>query len=149
MRAKSLDLLGDSRGVSAIELAIVAPVLVLLSVAAVNITKGFALKLNLEQAATRVVQLAAVSPPTSADFTYLEQEGASASGQPVSNVSVKVNLECNGVAQDPSIVACPAGTRQVRRMYVQVKADYQPPFARVSLSADTIEIKGKAEMRLQ
>ncbi len=149
MRPQLLDLLSDNRGVSVIELAIVAPVLALLSVAAVDITNGFALKLHLEQAATRVVQLATVSPPTSNDLTYLEQEGVSASGQPVTNVSVKVILECNGVAQDPSIAECPEGTRQVRRMYVQIKADYQPPFARVSRIGDKIEIKGRAEMRLQ
>lgn len=149
MKEKLLDLFGDSRGVSVVELAIVAPVLALFSVAAVDITNGFALKLNLEQAATRVIQLAAVSPPTSANLTYLEQEGASASGQPVRNVSVKVNLECDGAAQDPSVVECPAGTRQARRIYVHIKADYQPPFARVGLIADKIVINGKAEMRLQ
>lgn len=149
MRAPRPCLLRDSRGASVIELAIVAPVLALFSIAAVDITKGFNLKLNLEQAATRVVQLAAVTPPTSADFTYLEQEGASASGQPVGNVSVKVNLECNGVPQDPLIVECPEGMRQVRRMLVRIRGTYQPPFARVGLIGNSINIYGKAEMRLQ
>lgn len=149
MRNSLTQLLRDSRGVSALELAIVAPVLVVFSIVAVDITKGFSLKMNLEQAATRVVQLASISPPTSGDLTYLEQEGASASAQPVSNVSVKVGLECNGVVQGADVINCPDGARQARRMNVVIKATYIPPFSGISLIGDKIELNGKAEMRLQ
>ena len=149
MKHTLLKLCRDSSGVSALELAIVAPVLVVFSFVAVDITKGFALRLNLEQAATRVVQLASVSPPTSGDLTYLEQEGASASAQPVSNVSVKVNLECNGVVQGATVDECPHGARQARRLNVVIKATYVPPFSGISLLGSTIQMNGKAEMRLQ
>lgn len=127
-------LVADRGGASAIELAVVLPVLLLLLFGTIDLSRMVAGRLDLEQAAQRTTDLALAVRPKSADGTYLQNEGMSAAGVPSSNVTVDVFLECDGTKQSDFNAICSTGQARARFVSVVIVKDVQPIFDWASLS---------------
>jgi Flp pilus assembly protein TadG len=97
------------RGVSAVELAMILPFLLMLVLGTADVAIGYAAKLSLEQAAQRTTDLALARRPNDGNTSYLVQEAAAASGQPVGNITVEAFLECGGARQTSFTATCTTG----------------------------------------
>jgi Flp pilus assembly protein TadG len=97
------------RGVSVVELALILPFLLMLVLGTTDVALGYARKLTLEQAAQRTTDLALARRPNDGNTAFLAQEAASASGQPIGNVTVEAFLECGGVRQATFTATCTTG----------------------------------------
>lgn len=128
----------DDRGAAIIELAMVAPVLALMTIGVVDLSNGFGTKLKLEQAAQRsiekIMQTTGVLTveETIAAEAVCQYNGTNADGTcktaPITtaNVTVTHRLECDGVeTADPD---CPIGQEESRWVQVTVWDDYEPLF---------------------
>ncbi|MEB3414547.1 TadE/TadG family type IV pilus assembly protein [Alteriqipengyuania sp. WL0013] len=104
----------DEAGVGLLELALVAPILMLLCLGMVDVSRLVSAKIDLEQAAQRTTDFALSRRPTSNNGSYLVTEAAAAAGVPAKDVTVELFLECNGVKQTDFNTACPAGQAQAR-----------------------------------
>jgi hypothetical protein len=121
-------LIRDERGVSAVELGISLPILLMLTVGAVDVSNLISARLDLEQAAQRTTDLALAARPRSSNGAYLVAEAAAASGQPAGNITVDIFLECDGVRQLSFAEACDDGELHARFASVAISRDYQPLF---------------------
>ena len=118
---------GDERGVSVVELGLVAPVIAFLIIGLTDIARGFASKLNLEQAAYRSLEKAAVGTVQS-DYAYLQAEAATAAGVPSGNVAVTYWLECDQVTQADWAGVCLSTQMTSRYVRVTITSTYRPTF---------------------
>ena len=133
-----LTLWREQRGAAIIELAIVAPVIALMTVGVVDLSNGFSSKLRLEQAAQRsiekVMQTTGVTSveTTIANEAVCQVNGTNPDGScktaPVTaaNVTVTHRLECNGTLS----AAEDCADDEVASRWVQVTIwdDYEPLF---------------------
>jgi Flp pilus assembly pilin Flp len=116
----------DERGASAIELGVSLPILIMLTVGAVDVSNLIPARLDLEQAARRTTDLALASRPRTSNGAYLVTEAAAASGQPAADVTVDILLECEGVRQPVFSTPCEEGEASVSiRRYYQPMFDYK------------------------
>ena len=126
------------RGAAIIELAIVAPVIALMTVGVVDLSNGFGHKLRLEQAAQRSIEkVMQTTGVTSVESTIASEAICQANGTnedgscktapvTVDNVTVIHRLECNGTlstAED-----CASGETATRWVQVTIWSDYEPLF---------------------
>ena len=89
-------LLRDQRGTMVIETAVVAPVLVLMSLGAFQVSTLVARQSELDSAAAEGAAIAIASPPnTSAKLTTLQQVIMTSTGLAASNVVVTAAYRCN------------------------------------------------------
>lgn len=168
-------LAGDERGTSVIELAIVAPVLSLLTMGIVDISNGYARRLELTQAASRALERLAADdfriPENDAgvpNYTAIKADAAAAAGVNASQVTVVRWLECNGVEQPAANFknGCPVEDRpecevsdppddchQVTARYVEIQIDdkFWPMFGTIfSREPDgSFPLWAEAAMRIQ
>lgn len=146
----------DERGVSAIELGVSLPILMMLTVGAVDLSNLISARLDLEQAAQRTTDLALASHPRSKNGAYLVAEAVEASGQPEENVEVDIFLECDGKRSDFS-KACADGEARARFASVSISRDFEPMFDYSALGplfgrrmmSSTITISGDSVVRFQ
>ena len=113
----------DRRGMGFIEMALATPLLALLFLGMVDLSKIVAANIDLEQAAQRTTDYALARRPASASTTYLETEAANASGQSSSNIRVELFLECDGTKQTSFTGSCASGSTTHR--FVSVEIDRQ------------------------
>ena len=128
----------DERGAAIIELAIVAPVIALMTVGVVDLSNGFGAKLRVEQAAQRSIEkVMQTTGVLSVEGTITAEalcqfNGTDANGicktapLTAANVTVTHRLECNGVltaAED-----CAIGQVEAKWLQVAVWTDYAPLF---------------------
>ena len=147
---------GDERGVSVVELGLVAPVIAFLIIGMTDIARGFAAKLNLEQGAYRSLEKAAVGTVQS-DYSYLQAEAATAAGVPTGNVAVTYWLECDRVTQAYWAGVCLATQMTSRYVRVTITSTYRPSFNYSYLGKNffgvapngTITQTGSATLRVQ
>lgn len=138
MIARLRKLRRDEDGAAIIELAMVAPVLALMTIGVVDMANGFGQKLKLEQAAQRsiekIMQTTGVLTveETIANEAVCQYNGHNDDGScktaPITtaNVTVTHRLECNGtVSTDPD---CASGQTESRWIQVTVRHDYEPMF---------------------
>ena len=118
----------DERGVSAVELGVSLPILVMLTVGAVDVSNLVSARLDLEQAAQRTTDLALASHPKSSDGAYLLAEAAAASGQPTRNIAVEIFLECDGEREASYAATCDDTEERARFASVTISTDYEPIF---------------------
>jgi Flp pilus assembly protein TadG len=158
LRAFIRDLLRDSTGAAMIELGLVAPVLIFIVLAMSDMAQGFSTQLQLKQAADRTIALATMAGQRTGSYSYLQAEGANASGQPTSNVAVSSWLECNGVKQSPSVNNCTGGAQFARYVSVAITGNYTPAYPSSMMAsiyggtlsmANTISMTAKAAVRVQ
>ncbi|MBA3676647.1 MAG: pilus assembly protein [Sphingosinicella sp.] len=122
-------LLSDPRGASAIEFALVAPMLAFMVVGITDAARAVGRKFQLDQAVYRTLEMVTVGALQS-DYSYVIPEAALASGEAASNIDVRTWLECDGVKQANSAAATCPGTQEVARFVkVTIKSDFKPLFS--------------------
>ena len=104
-------LLRDQRGTMVIETAVVAPVLVLMSLGAFQVSTLVARQSELDSAAAEGAAIAIASPPnTSAKLTTLQQVIMTSTGLAASNVVVTAAYRCNSsTAYVTTSTSCTSG----------------------------------------
>lgn len=149
------NILRDERGTSLIETALIAPMLAAMIVGMVDLSRGYAQKLRLEQAAQRTIekiQRHGYNVTGQTTDTDLKSDAAAAAGVSSSAVTVTKTLLC-GTAETPTswTGSCAEGQIFARYVSVSVQGSYTPLFSltwnRTASSAYTIN--GIAGMRIQ
>lgn len=121
------DLRRERQGTAAVELGATLPFIIALIAGAVEYGRGFALQIDLEQAAQRAAELAISRPPadnTTAALAHIRTEAESVSGQPTGNVTVELYRDCNDVKKTPYGTACTAGQRSADYVKVAIQGTY-------------------------
>jgi len=143
----------DERGASIIEMALVTPVLASLLIGMVDISRAYAARLQLEQAAQRAIEKVMQYQANSSTYSTLYLEASSAAGVPVDQVTVDYWLECNGVRSDAYDVACPSGQTYARYVTVSIDKDFTPMFGTAYFpganSDGSYTLTGEAGLRTQ
>ena len=152
------DLARDQTGAALIELGLIAPLLIFMILAVSDVAAGFSSQLRLKQAADRTIALATLAGQRNGSYSYLQAEGASASGQPSSNVAVSSWLECDGVKQASSVNNCTGGAQFGRYVSVSITGSYTPAYPSSVMAsiyggtlsmANTISMTATAAVRVQ
>lgn len=148
----------DKSGASAVELAIIMPVLVLLTCMAGDVAMAFKAKITLQRAAERTAQLAAAGGYTSdttnssAAYNNLAADAAAAAGVPTGNVTVTPTLLCDSTAQTTPNY-CTATQQMKRYVAINISGTYTPIFSKLmpnsNWSSQGIALTGSSSVRLQ
>jgi Flp pilus assembly protein TadG len=125
---KLLRNLRDDRGAVIVELAIVAPMIALLTVGIVDMSNGFSRKLKIEQAAQRSIEKIMNTSASDTIENTLAAEAADQADVPLDNVTVTYRLECDGVVTDAE--ECGEDQQSSQWISVRVTDKYEPMFAR-------------------
>ncbi|WP_118856906.1 TadE/TadG family type IV pilus assembly protein [Sphingomonas mesophila] len=146
MRMPFRKLCADDSGAAVIELAIVAPVLALMTMGVIDMSNGFSRKLQLEQGTQRAIEKVMQTTgvlsveDTIANEVVCQVNGTNANGScktaPITtaNVSVEHRLECNGVISTTDNDAdgdydCPDDD-DIKSQWIKVTvwSDFEPMF---------------------
>ena len=105
------NLWSDERGNSFIEMALFAPILAALLIGTVDLSRAYSAKLQLEQAAQRVIERVQATEYKTSDNSTLESEAAAAAGTGAS-ADISAWLECNndGAHLDYDTGTCASAT---------------------------------------
>ena len=122
------NLAGDDRGAAVIELALIAPMLALLTIGIVDVSQAFGRKLALEQAAQRAVEKVMQTTGTTTPEGTIKAEAATQAGVSEDDVTVTYTLECNGVAVADFDTECDPAQKEARYLTVTVIGSYTPMF---------------------
>ncbi len=156
---------GDERGVSVIEIALLAPVLSLFTLGIGDLGRAFAERYALQQTAHRSLERGLITGPTAGTYTYLETEAAAAAGAGATAV-VAEWVECTTAAgtrrretsSSGCVAAAPgaaASTAEEFARYVEITLTktYTPMFTstifRVRNANGTVPLVAKASVRVQ
>ena len=138
MTGRFLTLCRATRGAAIIELAIVAPVIALMTVGVVDLSNGFSSKLRLEQAAQRSIEkVMQTTGITSVEDTIVNEAVCQVNGTnqdgscktaPITaaNVTVTHRLECNGVLS--ANLDCADDEVASKWVQMTIWDDYEPLF---------------------
>lgn len=121
-------LVRDERGASIIEMAMVAPVLAMLLVGMVDISRAYSAKLQLEQAAQRSIEKVQQYRTTTSTYATLQSEAATAAGVSATAVTVDYWLECNGARAADYNSSCTSGQTSARYISVSIDKNFSPIF---------------------
>ena len=146
----------DAAGASAVELALVLPVLLMLTTGGVDVARAFSARLDLEQAAHRTADLGLARTPRSGDAAYLEREAAAIAGAGAV-VDVAITLECDGVEQEAFSGSCAPGEVPARLIQVSIVRNHDFFFDYGGLTAlfgfrllpETLPLRGDSVVRFQ
>jgi Flp pilus assembly protein TadG len=153
-------LLRNERGNSFVELGLVAPVLAAMLIGMVDISRAYAHRLQLEQAAQRTIEKVMQEPGVLTDYTAsLKAEGAAAAGVEEDAVVPDFYLECStdGTTWAESTTftsGCPVGTLYYARyVNVAISKAFTPTFSSQYFpganSNGTVTLTGRAGIRIQ
>jgi Flp pilus assembly protein TadG len=119
----------DQRGNSFIEMSLVAPILTVLLIGMVDISRAVSTKLQLEQAAQRAIELVQRTTYSTSMNSTLQSEATSAAGTG-SSASVTAWLECNNssTALNYDTGTCSSGQIYARYVRVSVTKSFSPLF---------------------
>lgn len=126
--ASILDLARDERGTAYIELAMVVPVLLLLLLGSIDMSRLISTRIDLEQAAQRTTDYALSARPTNDETAYLVAEAANASGIAAENISAEIYLVCNGVRTVDFSGGCGGGQTRARYVSISIQDQVEPFF---------------------
>ncbi len=124
----------DERGTSLVEFGFFVPLMAVLAMGIIDLSRGLAERFALQQAVNRSLELVQARPAVAAanatdlDYSYVKTEAASAAGVPEDNVTLTRWLECNGVEQDDPAGTCAAGTDTARYLRVRIVKNFQGDF---------------------
>lgn len=149
-----LILSSDRSGTSTVELAIIIPVLALLTLAAADIAMAFKAKIKLQAAAERTAQMANSGGLNSSAYQNLAADAAQGAGVATSSVSVTGSLLCDGTTQSSTDAVCSAGQQMKRYVAITINGSYKPMFANLIpnsrwASTQGVPLTGSASVRLQ
>ncbi|WP_158581988.1 TadE/TadG family type IV pilus assembly protein [Sphingomonas edaphi] len=112
-----------------IELALLAPMLAVLTIGVVDISNAFGRKLALEQATQRAVEKVMQTTVDDTVESVIKAEAAAQAGISEDNVTVTYQLECNQVVQSDYEASCPSGQKEARYLMVTATDRYTPMFS--------------------
>jgi Flp pilus assembly pilin Flp len=151
----------DERGVSLIELGLVAPFLSVLLMGCIDLGMGLSRRYDLQQAAHRTIELANVRALTAAsdsneiDFSFIKTEAMAAGRVDEDQVTLTRWLECDGEVMEPDVRVCPEADQKVAR-YIQLEINdqYEPMFELAKIYPitnrdGTIQMTVEAAVRIQ
>jgi Flp pilus assembly protein TadG len=148
-----LRLRSSRSGAAAAELAIAAPLLLLVFMGTWDFSRAFSARLDLVESAGRAAELATAYGSVRTDYSTLRTEAlaaAAASGVAGTAATVDNWLECNGVRQPSATVVRPAAQPFARYVSVRVSGTYVPLFSVARLVAgEAVPINGAATVRIQ
>jgi Flp pilus assembly protein TadG len=150
MIARLRRLIRDNRGSAVVELAVVAPMIALLTVGIVDMSNGFSKKLKIEQAAQRSIEKIMNTSASDTIENTLAAEAADQADVPLANVTVSYRLECDGAAT--AAVECSEDQVTSQWITVTVVDKYEPMFARhfAGINGDgTYHLSATAGVRIQ
>lgn len=123
----SRQLYQDTRGTMMIETAIVAPVLLLMSMGAFQVSQVVAQQTDLQNAAAQAASIAIASPPDTAEKrTTLRNIVVVSTGLPADQVTVTPKFRCGtAIVYENSTSSC-VGTRVSEFVLIQLRDTYTP-----------------------
>jgi len=127
MRSPLTRLQGDETGVTVIEFAFIAPILMLFLLGIVDGARAVSAKLTIDQAAYRAIEKIAVGT-VQTDYTFAQTEAATAAGVPTSQVTVTSWLECDGTKQANFTDSCTSGQQTARYVKIAITKSFVPSF---------------------
>lgn len=133
-----------------VELAIVSPMIALLTVGIVDMSNGFSKKLKIEQGAQRAIEKIMNTSAADTIENTLAAEAANQADVPLSQVTVAYRLECNGMVTEGE--DCPEGQAVSKWISVHVTDRYEPMFSRHfgGINGDgTYHLEATAGVRIQ
>ena len=139
----------DKRGTAVVELAIVSPMIALLTVGVVDLSNGFGKKLKIEQAAQRSIEKIMNTSASDTIKNTLAAEAAAQADVPLDNVEVSYRLECDGAVTEAE--ECGEEQETSQWISVTVTDKYVPIFKRYfGSSGDGIyHLSATAGVRIQ
>jgi Flp pilus assembly pilin Flp len=140
----------DQRGAAVVELAVVAPMIALLTVGIVDLSNGFSKKLKIEQASQRAIEKIMNTSASDTIEATLAAEAAVQGDVPIDQVQVSYRLECDGTQTDAE--ECPEDQESTQWVSVTVTDSYEPMFARYFSGIDgdgTYHLSATAGVRIQ
>ena len=140
----------DQSGAAIVELAIIAPMIALLTVGIVDLSNGFSRKLKIEQAAQRSIEKIMNTSASDTIENTLAAEAADQADVPLANVTVTYRLECDGAATDAA--ECTEDQDTSQWITVTVVDQYEPLFSRhfAGINGDgTYHLSATAGVRIQ
>ena len=149
------NILRDERGTSLIETALIAPMLAALIVGMVDLSRGYAADLKLEQAAQRAVekiQRHGYNADGKTTDTQLKADAAAEAGVATSAVTVTKTLLCGTAETSTSWTSnCADGQIFARYVTVSVQGSYTPLFTKTwnRTASTAYTISGVAGIRVQ
>jgi Flp pilus assembly protein TadG len=144
-------LLRSERGTSVIELAVAAPVLLVLLAGVTDLGRGLTERYRLQQAVNRSLEMAQTGREN--EYAFLANEAAEAAGVPANNVVQEQWVECAGSADKKAWAEeCPNG-QPARFVKLTINSSYTPLFGRMSYmspQADgTVKLTAHATLRVR
>lgn len=144
---------GCHAGTSTIELAIIAPILVMLVFLASDVAMAFRMKLKLQTAAERTAELAVSGGLDSTAYSNLAVDAAAAAGVTTDKVTVTDTLLCNGTAKASTTDTCASTEQSKRYIALTISDNYKPMFASLGSAGwsatQGVPLTGFASVRLQ
>ena len=125
---------GDERGVSVVELGLVAPVVALFIAGIIDLSQGLAQRFAMQQAVNRSLELLLVQPleadadEDDVDYDYIVEEAASAADVAEDQVSVERWLQCDDVRMDDYADTCPDGEDTARYFSLRIDKPFTGNF---------------------
>ena len=157
LRRLPLALVRDTRGLAFVEMAFVVPVLLLLLLGAIDMSRLISARIDIEQAAQRTTDFALSRRPTNSNVNYLVNEAKAATGLPAANITAQLFMECNGVRVTDFKVGCPTGQTSARYVSIRIIDNVDPLFDWSGLAAllgaegfnKTFIVTGDSVVRIQ
>lgn len=150
MIGRLIKLVRDRKGAAVVELAVIAPMIALLTVGIVDLSNGFSRKLKIEQAAQRSIEKIMNTSASDTIEATLAAEAAAQGDVPLENVQVSYRLECDGV--QTAAAECPEDQESSQWISVTVTDEFEPMFARQFKGAGvdgTYQLSATAGVRIQ
>ena len=123
----------DERGTSLIEFGFLAPVLAVLAMGVIDLSRGLAERFQLQQAVNRSLELVQARPAVAAangtdpDYTFAEDEAKAAAGTGATVLMTRW-LECDGVEQAAVTGDCEDDEDTARYLRIRITKNFQGDF---------------------
>ena len=148
LRGRLAALVADARGATIVEFGLLLPILALMVLGTIDVSRGMATKFALEQAAQRTIEIASLGNRAQADYSFLRAEAAAAAGVPITNVTHNQWLECDGVRAASFTGVCPAGQQAARYVEISLYRDFMPNFSYGPFAAGFANARPDGSLRI-
>ena len=125
---------GDERGLSVVELGLVAPVLALFLAGIIDLSFGLAQRFVMQQAVNETLELLLAHPlegdadDDDVDLTYLIDHVTEAADIDEDAVTIERWLQCDAVRMDDYAATCPGGQDSARYLSLTIEKDFHGEF---------------------
>ena len=125
---------GDERGVSVVELGLVAPVLALMIAGIIDLSQGLAQRFAMQQAVNRSLELVLAVPPpgdpdeADVDYSYVADEVAAVAEVSADQVTLDRWLQCNETRMEEYTASCAEGEDTARYLSLSVEKPFHGNF---------------------